>query len=66
MASVAQLFGAEFVPLRAERCALLVQAARLGTPEIRGLLDALRSAPYRRDLEAQASYDVSKTGERFA
>ena len=66
LASVGRLFGADFVPLREERCALVVPAARLDTPEIRFLLAALRSAPYRRDLEAQASYDVARTGERIA
>lgn len=65
-ASAASTFGLTFVPLRAERCALLVPAATARTLEIRTLLDALRSAPYRRELEAFGAYDVSKTGERIA
>jgi putative molybdopterin biosynthesis protein len=64
-ASVARLFGLEFVPLRAERCTLLTRVTALRTPGMRTLLDALRSAPYRRDLEAFRSYDVGRTGERI-
>lgn len=66
LASVARVFDLDFVPLREERCALLVPAAALQTPEIRTLLDALRSAPFRRDLEALKSYDVTRTGEKIA
>jgi len=66
VASVARVFGLEFAPLREERCALFVARAGLRTPEIRALLDALRSTPYRRDLEALACYDVTRTGERIA
>ncbi len=65
MASVARVFGLGFIPLREERCALLVPSGAVRTPEIRALLDALRSPSYRRDLEALASYDVSKTGEHL-
>jgi putative molybdopterin biosynthesis protein len=66
MASVAHVFDLDFIALREERCVLLVPKAAVRTPEIRALLDALRSAPYRRDLEALASYDVSRTGELLA
>jgi putative molybdopterin biosynthesis protein len=65
MASVARVFGLQFLPLRAERCSLLVPRAALRTPEIRAVLDALRSTSYRRDLEALNSYDVTRTGEQF-
>lgn len=65
-ASVARVFALEFVPLREERCALLVPRDAVRTPEIRALLDALRSTPYRRDLEALKSYDVTRTGEQIA
>ncbi len=65
-ASVARVFGLDFIALREERCALVVPSAAVRTPEVRALLDALRSAPYRRDLEALASYDVSRTGEPIA
>jgi putative molybdopterin biosynthesis protein len=66
MASVAHVFGLDFLPLREERCTLLVPRAAVRTPEIRALLDALCSPPYRRDLEALGSYDVAKTGEQLA
>ncbi len=66
MASVAHTFGLQLVPLREERCALLVPRAAIRTHEIRTLLDALRSAQYRRDLEALESYDVTRTGEQIA
>ena len=65
MASVARLFDLDFISLREERCVLLVANAAVNTAEVRALLDALGSAPYRRDLEALASYDVSKTGEQL-
>lgn len=66
MASIARLFGLGFIALREERCALLVPSLAVNTPEIRALLDALRSTPFRRDLEALASYDVSGTGDELA
>lgn len=66
MASVARVFDLDFISVREERCVLLVPNAAVRTPEIRALLDALRCAPYRRDLEALASYDVSRTGEQLA
>jgi molybdate-binding protein/DNA-binding XRE family transcriptional regulator len=66
MASVARLFDLDFVSLREERCVLLVAHAAVNTAEVRALLDALGSAPYRRDLQALASYDVSKIGEQLS
>jgi putative molybdopterin biosynthesis protein len=66
MASVAHVFDLGFIALREERCSLLVPRDAVRTPEIRALLDALCSPPYRRDLEALASYDVGRTGEQLA
>lgn len=66
MASVARRFDLEFIPLRQEQCTLLVPRAALRTREIRAVLDALRSMPYRRDLQALDSYDVTRTGEQIA
>jgi molybdate-binding protein/DNA-binding XRE family transcriptional regulator len=66
MASVARIFGLDFLPLRSERCVLLVPAPAVRTPEIRALLDALRSTPYRRDLDALQAYDTTRTGKRTA
>jgi molybdate-binding protein/DNA-binding XRE family transcriptional regulator len=64
-ASVSSVFGLHFMPLREERCVLLVPRGAVRTPEVRALLDALRSASYRRDLEAMRSYDVTRTGEQL-
>ncbi len=66
MASAARVSESDFVPLRDERCTLVVPSGALGTPEIRALLDALRCAPFRRDLEALHSYDVTRIGERIS
>jgi putative molybdopterin biosynthesis protein len=66
MASIARIFDLDFVPLREERCTLLVPRHAVGTPEVRALLDALQSQPYRRDVEALDAYDVRRTGERIA
>ena len=63
MASVAQLYDLDFIPLREERCTLLVSRGTARTPEIRALLDALRSTSYRRDLLALNAYNVARTGE---
>ena len=65
-AGAAAAFDLAFVPLRAERCVLLIAAGSARTPEIRTLLETMRSVAYRRDLEALASYDTSRTGERIA
>jgi len=65
-ASVARVYKLHFAPLRDERCALFVPTSAIRTPEVRAVLDALRSAPYRRDLEALDCYDVTNTGERTA
>jgi len=65
LASTASLFGLDFLPLCEERCDVLVAAHAVRTAEIRALLEALRSAAYRRDLEALKTYDVTKTGERI-
>lgn len=66
MVSVAHLYDLDFIALRAERCALVFPQGSARTPEIRALLDALRSPPYRRELQALKSYDITRTGERIA
>jgi putative molybdopterin biosynthesis protein len=66
MASVARIFDLAFIPLREERCTLLVPAQNARTLEVRTLLDTLRSQSYRRDVEALDAYDVHRTGERIA
>jgi putative molybdopterin biosynthesis protein len=66
MASVAQLYDLEFIALREERCALVVRSGSEHSPEVRVLLEALRSQAYRRDVQALDAYDVTRTGERIA
>jgi putative molybdopterin biosynthesis protein len=66
MASVARIFDLDFIPLREERCVLVVSRHATSTPEIRVLLDTLRSAPYRLDVQALDAYDVTAIGERIA
>ncbi len=66
MASVAQLYDLGFIALREERCALVVRSGSERSPEVRVLLDALRSQAYRRDVQALDAYDVTRTGERIA
>jgi len=65
-ASVAHVYGLDFVPLREERCTFAVAAGSERSVEVRALLDALTSSGYRRELAAFASYDVSKTGDPIA
>ncbi len=66
MASIARIFDLDFIPLREERCTLVVPRHAVRAPEVRALLDALHSQPYRRDVEALDAYDVRRTGERIA
>jgi putative molybdopterin biosynthesis protein len=64
-ASVARVFDLDFLPLREERCTLLVPQAYARTREVRALIDALRSNAYRRDLQALDAYDTTRTGEHI-
>jgi putative molybdopterin biosynthesis protein len=64
-ASSARLFTLDFIPLREERCTLFVPSDSAQTPEVRAVLDALRSNGYRRDLEALGVYDARRTGEHL-
>jgi len=66
MASIAQIFALDFIPLREERCTLLVPRGNAETLEVRALLYTLRSQPYRRGVEALDAYDVRRMGERIA
>jgi putative molybdopterin biosynthesis protein len=66
IAGVARVFDLQFAPLCEERCALFVPRAALRSPEIRAVIDALRSTPYRRDIEALECYDVTRMGEQTA
>lgn len=66
MASVARLFELDFIALREERCTLVLPQHTAATHEGKALVETLRSAPYRRDLESLQSYDTTRTGESIA
>jgi molybdate-binding protein/transcriptional regulator with XRE-family HTH domain len=66
MASIARIYGLDFIPLREERCVLVVSRRASSAPEIRVLLDTLRSQPYRLDVQALDAYDTTAMGERIA
>jgi putative molybdopterin biosynthesis protein len=65
-ASVARVFGLDFLPLREERCTLLIPRTYARDAGVKALLDALRSSAYRRDLDALDSYVTDRTGEAMA
>jgi putative molybdopterin biosynthesis protein len=62
MRSVAQLFDLDFLPLRTERCVLVIPRNRLRHPGVAALLETLRGAAFRRDLDALEAYDVGAPG----
>jgi len=63
MASVAHIYGLDFIPLREERCVLVTRKQAARGADVRAVLETLRSQPYRRDLQRLNSYDVNDTGE---
>jgi putative molybdopterin biosynthesis protein len=65
MASVARVHDLAFLPLREERCVLLVPR-RARMQGISVLLEALASHEYRRDVASIGTYDVNRTGEQIA
>lgn len=62
MRSVAQLFDLDFLPLRTERCVLVIPRSRLRHPAVGALLETLRGEAFRRDLDALEAYDVDAAG----
>jgi putative molybdopterin biosynthesis protein len=62
MRSVAHLFDLDFLPLRTERCVLVIPRNRLRHPGVGALLETLRSEAFRRDLDALDAYDVDAAG----
>jgi len=66
IASAAQIFGLDFVALRRERCTLLIPRTAMTHPGVVATIEALRTAAYRRDLEALGPYDTGHIGERIA
>lgn len=65
MRSVAQLFDLDFVPLRSERCVLVIPREHLRHPGVGALLETLRGEAFRRDLGALDAYDVQAVGEEI-
>jgi molybdate-binding protein len=53
----------EFRPLSEESFNLLVNAADIGCPEVRGLLSTARSGAFRRDVGSLPGYGTSRSGE---
>ncbi|HTU69120.1 MAG TPA: substrate-binding domain-containing protein [Candidatus Baltobacteraceae bacterium] len=66
MASVARIFSLDFIPLREERCTLVVASGALRVSGARVLLETLRSQAFRRDVHGLDAYDLSRAGERIA
>jgi putative molybdopterin biosynthesis protein len=66
MTSIARIFMLDFIPLREERCTLVVPRHSVRAPEMRALLDTLHSQLYRRDVATLDAYNVCRTGERIA
>ncbi|MFY9780317.1 MAG: substrate-binding domain-containing protein, partial [Candidatus Baltobacteraceae bacterium] len=62
-AAAAGVCGLDFIPLRAEACVLLVPQACMEHPGVAELLETLRSAAFRSDLEALGPYDARRIGE---
>ncbi|MGP6157356.1 MAG: substrate-binding domain-containing protein [Vulcanimicrobiaceae bacterium] len=55
----------DFIALRSESCVLLVPQAAVEHPGVAELLETLRSAAYRSDLEALGPYDARRIGEEL-
>lgn len=62
-AGVAAWLGLAFIPLRQERCLILVPKAYAALAPVRALLDALASDAFRKELAAAGPYDTSRTGQ---
>lgn len=61
--SIARVCGLDFVPLRSERCVLVVPERHRREATIGALLDALRGPRFRGELDALAAYDLRYLGE---
>lgn len=63
VAGVADAFKLGFIPLRSERCALIVRRADRTHAGVAACVAALRSNAFRRDLGAFGPYDTTRLGE---
>jgi molybdopterin molybdotransferase/putative molybdopterin biosynthesis protein len=60
---VAELYGLGFQPWREERYDLIVPEAEFDSAPIRGLLDALNSGIFAREIGALCAYDTAEMGQ---
>jgi molybdate-binding protein/DNA-binding XRE family transcriptional regulator len=65
-AAAAAAFGLTFVPLAEDRFDLVMTAETMEGASGRRLVEALASAPFRRDIGALRGYGTADTGRRFA
>lgn len=63
VAGVAEAFKLGFIPLRSERCVLIVRRADRSHAGVAACVAALRSNAFRRDLAAFGPYDTTRLGE---
>jgi molybdate-binding protein/DNA-binding XRE family transcriptional regulator len=63
VAGVADAFRLSFIPLRNERCVLVIRRSDCGHTGVAAMVSALRSTAFRRDLAAFGPYDITRLGE---
>jgi len=63
VAGVADAFRLAFIPLRSERCVLMVRRSDRRHAGVAAFVSALRSTAFRRDLSAFGPYDTNRLGE---
>ncbi|MEG2007348.1 MAG: molybdopterin biosynthesis protein [Oscillospiraceae bacterium] len=61
--SAARLYGLDFVPVCREQYDLLVPTSEWETKQVRRLIETLKSAEFRRRLEAMGGYTLNSPGE---
>jgi len=65
VAGVADAFRLSFIPLRNERCVLVIRRTERRHAGVTSMVSALRSSAFRRDLAAFGPYDVARLGENL-
>jgi putative molybdopterin biosynthesis protein len=63
VAGVADAFRLAFIPLRCERCVLVIRRSDRRHAGVTALVSTLRSTAFRRDLAAFGPYDINRLGE---
>lgn len=63
VAGVADAFRLTFIPLRNERCVLVIRRSDRHHAGVTSLVSTLRSTSFRRDLAAFGPYDITRLGE---